>query len=84
MGWFAVSAAGGSYPDDTISLTGGGDLMWGDGPADLLDTAIEAIIAEFEAHDERPPTKAEIRAGLEFALGGYDETPEGYIYEPKT
>lgn len=50
--------------------------VWGDGPADILDKAIDDIATEFEEYFERRPTKDEIRSGIEFALSGYDETGE--------
>jgi hypothetical protein len=42
--------------------------MWGDGPADTFDRAIDLISAEFEQALGRRPTLAELRAGLEFSL----------------
>jgi hypothetical protein len=47
--------------------------VWGDGPADHIDLALSAIVAEFEAEWGRKPTKDEIRAGLEFSLAAFDQ-----------
>jgi hypothetical protein len=66
MGWWMQDAEGHSFAD-------GGELLWGDGPADTLDAALEEIIKEFEDTYRRRPTKAELRSGLEFGIGNYDE-----------
>lgn len=51
----------------------GPELLWGDGPADELDHAIDNIVKHFQEKWGRRPTKDEMRAGLEFSLGGNDE-----------
>ena len=62
MGWWRSSREG-----DSLMLEHTG-LFWGDGPADILDNALDQIVAEFyEAHG-RKPTCGELRAGLEFSL----------------
>ena len=43
-------------------------LVWGDDPADAFDTALHKIMRAFKRDMDRPPTKDEIRSGLEFAL----------------
>lgn len=48
------------------------DAVWGDGPADIFDTAIAEIVSEFEAEWDRKPTRDEIRAGLEFSLSAFN------------
>lgn len=40
----------------------------GDGPADALDLALSEINEQFQKQWQRPPTKAELLAGLNFAL----------------
>jgi hypothetical protein len=47
--------------------------FWGDAPADQMDNAIAAIVEDFKDIFGRKPTKAELRAGLEFSLGAYEE-----------
>jgi len=49
---------------------------WGDGPADIFGEAVDQAIAEFTEDVGRAPTKAELRAGLEFTLGAMDELKE--------
>lgn len=50
------------------SLQIGGDMIWGDQPADIMGNALEEIIAVFRRDRERLPTEAEIKAGLLFSL----------------
>lgn len=66
MGWWTQDEEGHSFAD----AKGEGEMVWGDGPADALDNAIAEIVKEFETTYGRKPTKAEMRAGLEFSLGG--------------
>ncbi len=47
-----------------------GDLIWGDQPADIMGAALKEIIAVFQRDKGRPPTEAEIKAGLLFSLRG--------------
>jgi hypothetical protein len=51
----------------------GGGPLWGDHPADILDMAIEQIVIHFRHVWGRPPTEEELRDGMEFSLGGYEE-----------
>jgi len=69
MGWWTADRSGRSFAHNED----GSELIWGDGPADILDAAIDEIVKEFERYEKRKPTKDEMRAGLEFALGGADE-----------
>lgn len=65
MGWWRQDEKGHSFaPVDPP------DMWWGDGPADVMDSAIAAIAEDFQRDQGRRPTKAEVRAGLEFSLGG--------------
>lgn len=67
MGWWTQNAKGESF--QRVPL-GQPDMMWGDGPADVLDAALAAILQEFQKALGRMPSKGEIRAGLEFSLRG--------------
>jgi hypothetical protein len=70
MGWWRAGKDGSSlHAEDT-------GLVWGDGPADILDDAIEAIVAEFTGAYGRKPTQEELKAGLLFSLSIYDENME--------
>ena len=66
MGWWTAGEGG-----ESLLNPGSTELAWGDTPADIMDEAVDKIIAAFEDYLERNPTKTEIRAGLEFCLGGY-------------
>jgi len=68
MGWW-------EQDDEGNSFALGSGMYWGDGPADIMDGAIEQIVAEFMRPDgpRRKPTIAELKGGLLFALGNYEE-----------
>jgi hypothetical protein len=66
MGWWNADGNGGIAPQRT-------EAYWGDEPADSMDNAIHEIAGKFQSAWGRKPTKQELRAGLEFALGSYDE-----------
>lgn len=66
MGWWTQNKEGHSFSENE----GGPEIFWGDGPADAMDNAIDTIVQEFALHWGRKPTKDEMRAGLEFSLGG--------------
>lgn len=70
MGWWVQNKEGHSFAvdDDATQV-----MIWGDGPADAMDNAIDLIVKEFERYEGRRPTKDEMRAGLEFSLGGSDQ-----------
>jgi len=57
----------------TVHLVDGWTGDWGDQPADVLDDAIARIVEIFESDLGRKPTKAELRAGLEFSLSVHEE-----------
>lgn len=65
MGWWTQDEQGHSFTHAPTE-----EMWWGDGPADVMDAAIAAIRQEFINGFDRKPTKAELRAGLEFSLGG--------------
>lgn len=67
VGWWHTNTDGASLlPVET-------GMLWGDGPADSLDNAIHEIEHQFQSAWGRKPTKAELEAGLKFALGSYDD-----------
>jgi len=61
MGWWHQDEEGHSFC---------GEMLWGDSVADIMDNAIADITKEFSKEKQRTPTKDELRAGLEFSLGG--------------
>jgi hypothetical protein len=63
MGWWHQSREGVSFVE-----AGPTQLLWGDGVADTMADACEAILKEFQESANRRPTNGEIRAGLEFHL----------------
>lgn len=67
MGWWRAGADGSSLHAEETGL------VWGDGPADILDDAIGKIIAEFREAYGRKPTRAELEAGLKFSLSIYED-----------
>jgi hypothetical protein len=67
MGWWNSKANGASLQQRDTGL------LWGDGPADYMDAALDNIVKLFWSENLRPPTKAELKAGLLFSLGCYDE-----------
>lgn len=69
MGWWQTDVAGHSFggpPDEQP------DMCWGDGPADVLSSALDDVARQYVAAWGRQPTLRELRAGLEFALLGQD------------
>lgn len=71
MGWWTQDELGHSF-----RAAEGAEMFWGDSVADTMDEAIDNIVADFVRDQGRQPTKAELRAGLEFSLGSYDEKGE--------
>lgn len=72
MGWWQATQRGGiGVSEDGRPVATG--LLWGDDPADAMAAALGQIAAAFQAEWGRQPSYAEIRAGLEFALGGWDQ-----------
>lgn len=69
MGWWTQNKKGHSFAENEDGI----EMVWGDGPADAMDNAIDQIVADFERVEGRRPTKDEMRAGLEFSLGGDEE-----------
>lgn len=56
-----------SQGEDGHSFALNSELIWGDQPADIMGAALEEIIAVFQRDRERPPTQAELNAGLLFS-----------------
>ena len=63
MGWWIQDEEGHSFSGDT-------GMLWGDGPADILDAALDKIVKEFQEKWGRPATQKELEAGFKFSLGG--------------
>lgn len=61
MGWWRATKDGGSL---AMEETG---LIWGDGPADVMGPALDAIIAQFEMEWNRKPTMDELISGVIFS-----------------
>lgn len=68
MGWWTQNEQGESF-----AHAEGEEMLWGDSCADAMGHALDGIVAEFEKDLQRRPTKAEVRAGLEFSLGTWDD-----------
>lgn len=49
-------------------------LLWGDTPADIIDSALHGLTRAFLHDQGRPPSRTEVEAGLKFSLRGYLET----------
>lgn len=67
LGWWNQTADGTSL---VVEETG---LVWGDGPADILDKALDEIRDMFVEVWGRRPTRIELTAGLLFSLADEDE-----------
>ena len=66
MGWWSQSEEG-------VSFAEGSELVWGDGPADIIDEALAEIDKEFEDAYGRKPTNVELLAGFKFSIGVREE-----------
>lgn len=73
MGWWSQGASGGIAEFTGGPATEEREQYWGDGPADILDNALAEIVAEFQRAWQRKPYVDELRRGLEFSLGAYEE-----------
>ncbi len=71
MGWWVQNRKGESFPAEPPPKP---EMMWGDGPADILADAVDDIRDQFRAGLHREPTLGELRAGLEFTLLGLPDT----------
>lgn len=71
MGWWVQDSKGHSL------LEPDGDLFWGDGPADIIDAALDAIDEEFVRRHGRKATFEELRAGFMFSARVHNDLPEG-------
>lgn len=65
MGYWEQNEEGHSFSDREAADKP--PMIWGDQPADLVDTAIQAIIAVFVKDIGRLPSRAEMMAGLTFS-----------------
>ena len=66
MGWWDQNIKGESFRSDS------NDLVWGDRPADIIDSAIVEIERAFISEFGRPPSQKELLAGFQFSLRGYE------------
>lgn len=62
MGWWSTNRGGYSFTEEE-----GEEMAWGDGPADILGDAIDAIDGEFLEAWGRPATTHELVAGMRFS-----------------
>lgn len=63
MGYWTTNPEGHSFTDNE----GGPEMIWGDRPADIIDDALQDIIAAFNEDVGRPPTMEELIAGIQFS-----------------
>jgi hypothetical protein len=71
MGWWNTSRDGTSFALDLHK--DGSPMIWGDGPSDLIDAAVQEIIAMFREDLGRAPSLEELIAGLKFSALGLEE-----------
>jgi len=68
MGWWSTNREGISLLSES-EVVDGVEMVWGDGPADILADAIVAIDKEFIDEWGRPATTDELIAGMRFTYG---------------
>jgi hypothetical protein len=74
MGYWSTNSQGHSFIEPHIE---GGDMMWGDAPADAMDDALDEIIKAFRSDLGRAPSLEELKAGLLFsAQSALDEAQQ--------
>lgn len=78
MGWWTTNEQGHSFAPVEDGDT---ELLWGDGPADHMDDALAAIIAEFRQGLGRAPSLEELKAGLLFSAACALEADEKHREE---
>lgn len=74
MSWWEQDAEGNSLVN--TDLPEEKKLMWGDSPADIIDSALAEIKVEFLRALGRMPSQAEIVAGIAFSTRALDELAE--------
>ena len=79
MGWWSITDKSGG-----ISTFGNIGLYNGDGPADILDEAVEKVIKEYEETWGRKPYVQELEAAWNFSTGlvfrdELEHAPEEYM-----
>lgn len=82
MGWWEQSAEGESLMNTDLPQEQ--KLLWGDGPADVIDNALTKVKVEFLRNVGRMPSKAEIIAGIAFSTRVLDELAETPEHAPHT
>jgi hypothetical protein len=70
MGYWHQGPSGESFSE-------GSEMVWGDAPADAMGDALDRIIQAFKDDVGRAPTKAEVRAGLEFSIWRFKDDEVG-------
>tara|TARA_B100001123_G_scaffold408216_1_gene501193 strand:+ start:304 stop:531 length:228 start_codon:yes stop_codon:yes gene_type:complete len=73
MGWWAIDGQDGGLSWRNKSGT---QLYNGDAVADELGNAVDALVKIYESKWERKPYKEELRAALNFVLGGMEDLEE--------
>ena len=63
MGWWEQNEQGRSFAQAETEI-----MVWGDGPADIIDNAVDSIDKEFMSTYGRKATKAELLACLSFSV----------------
>ncbi len=72
MGWWTAHPVDASLAELSPGSEDTGHV-WGDGPADIMDTAIEEIREQFRFSVGREPMLSEILAGVMFSSSIIDE-----------
>lgn len=80
VGWWSQNEEGHSFAE----ADSGEEMLWGDGPADAIDNAIDQIKIEFVRDHGRLPTGAELMAGLTFSTRrALDHLPTSTVGVPR-
>ena len=78
MGWWNTNPVAAAYIEFAATTD---DHLWGDGPADIMDTALDEIREQFRMSMGREPLMSEILAGVKFCTCGFSEFPEFIVSE---
>ena len=68
MGWWSIDN---KVLDGGIH-EGGTEMFNGDGPADIMGVALDAVIKEYESSWGRKPFREELRAAFNFVANGLE------------
>jgi hypothetical protein len=80
MGFWDQNEKGASF----TKAFDGTDMIWGDGPADIVEEMLPRIVREFEEGVGRKPSKAEIIAGIMFSIADGDLPDHAPLREKKS